>query len=59
MLDKNGIRYLIRDITTDPEALDAVKSMGYNSVPVTVAGGFHWGGFAPSRIEDLKTRLNL
>ncbi|WP_067780389.1 glutaredoxin-like protein NrdH [Actinomyces vulturis] len=52
-LDKNGLSYTTVDISLDAEALDQVKSLGYTSAPVVMAGGDHWSGFRPDKIKAL------
>ena len=50
-LDKAGLAYNEVDLTQDAEALEAVKSLGYQSAPVVFADGDHWAGFRPDRIK--------
>ncbi|AJJ25576.1 redoxin NrdH [Yersinia enterocolitica] len=52
-LDKQGIAYQVVDLTEDPQALNRVKSLGYQQVPVIVAGDEHWSGFRPDKINAL------
>ncbi len=52
-LDKNGIDYVIVDISSDEVALDYVKSLGHMQAPVVVAGSEHWSGYRPDRIRAL------
>ncbi|AIN17009.1 MULTISPECIES: redoxin NrdH [Yersinia] len=52
-LDKQGITYQVVDLTEDQQALDHVKSLGYQQVPVIVAGDEHWSGFRPDKINAL------
>lgn len=52
-MDKNGIDYVIVDISSDPVALDYVKSLGHMQAPVVVAGADHWSGYRPDRIREL------
>ncbi|MEE6140525.1 glutaredoxin-like protein NrdH [Mycobacterium sp. 050128] len=53
LLDKNGLKYDIVDITENPEARDYVMSLGYLQAPVIVAGSEHWSGFRPDRLRGL------
>ena len=46
-LDKAGLAYNEVDLTQDAEALEAVKSLGYQSAPVVFADGDHGGGSGP------------
>jgi len=41
-LDKHGIAYHVVDLTQDAQALGQVRAMGYQQVPVIVAGDDHW-----------------
>lgn len=52
-LDKNGLDYVIVDISSDSIALDYVKSLGHMQAPVVVAGEEHWSGYRPERIRSL------
>ncbi|HUO36457.1 MAG TPA: redoxin NrdH [Mycobacterium sp.] len=52
-LDKQGISYEVVDITEEPGARDYVMALGYLQAPVVVAGGDHWSGFRPDRIQAL------
>ena len=57
-LDKHGIDYQTVDITTDPEALEAVKALGYLQAPVVVAGDDSWSGFRPDKIDELRAKVS-
>lgn len=50
-LDKQGLDYDIVDLSVDAEALDFVRSLGYQQAPVVVAGDDHWSGYRPDRIK--------
>ncbi|WP_145533886.1 redoxin NrdH [Yersinia alsatica] len=52
-LDKQGIAYQVIDLTEDSQALNHVKSLGYQQVPVIFAGEEHWSGFRPDKISAL------
>lgn len=53
-LTKNGVPYIIRDVTVDAAARDTVLALGYTAAPVVVtADGDHWAGFRPDRIKAL------
>ncbi|MBW5827207.1 redoxin NrdH [Yersinia kristensenii] len=52
-LDKQGITYQVIDLTEDSQALNHVKSLGYQQVPVIIAGDEHWSGFRPDKINAL------
>ncbi|MFA3762139.1 glutaredoxin-like protein NrdH [Yersinia sp. 2538 StPb PI] len=51
--DKQGISYQTIDLTADLQALNHVKSLGYQQVPVIIAGNEHWSGFRPDKINAL------
>lgn len=52
-LKKHGLDYTVVDISTDAEALESVKALGYQQAPVVFAGGDHWSGFRPDKIKAL------
>lgn len=57
MLERNNVEFTTVDLSEDKEAYDMVKSLGYQSAPVVIAGQDHWSGF---RIEKIKAlALNL
>lgn len=45
--------YTILDVTQDPEALEMVKSLGYQQAPVVVVDDEHWSGFRPDLLRKL------
>lgn len=55
-LNKQGLDYEVVDITTDPEALESVKALGYQQAPVVFADGDHWSGFRPDKIKALASQ---
>lgn len=52
-LDRKAISYQIIDLTEDSQALELVKKLGYQQVPVVIAGDKHWAGFRPDMISLL------
>lgn len=58
-LDKYGLEYEIIDLTTDSQALDSVKALGYQQTPVVYADGDHWAGFQPRRVKELALKRAL
>lgn len=52
-MKKRGIAYHPVDVSQDPEALEHVKSLGFNQAPVIVAGDESWSGYRPDRIDAL------
>ena len=53
-MDKQGLPYQVIDLTQDAQALGQVRAMGYQQVPVIVAGDQHWSGFRPDKISALR-----
>lgn len=53
MLERNQIEFDVVDMSQDPIALEMVKSMGYTSAPVVIAGEDHWSGFRMDKIQSL------
>ncbi|HFI0682457.1 TPA: glutaredoxin-like protein NrdH [Streptococcus suis] len=53
VLDDLGVDYTHIDVTTDAEALDKVKTLGYSQMPVVEADGEFWSGFQPDRLAEL------
>ncbi len=58
-MDKLGLDYDIVDLAADEAALLEVMAMGYQQVPVVVAGGEHWSGFRPDRIKAAAQRVRV
>lgn len=52
-LNKHGLEFTVVDISTDAQALESVKALGYQQAPVVFADGDHWSGFRPDRIKAL------
>lgn len=61
-LDKRGISYHEVDVTTSPDDLAAIKSLGYKSAPVVIVSTgdpeieLHWFGFDPNNLSKYATR---
>ncbi|GED11318.1 glutaredoxin-like protein NrdH [Cellulosimicrobium cellulans] len=55
-LDRKGIEYTVVDISTDVDALEQVRALGYLQAPVVVAGEESWSGFRPDQITALSAR---
>lgn len=53
-LERLELRYVTHDVTEDDKAYNFVKGMGYQSLPVVVAGFDHWSGFRPDLLRKLK-----
>ncbi|MER2473199.1 glutaredoxin-like protein NrdH [Photorhabdus laumondii] len=52
-LSRRNIPYQIVDLTENPQALATIRAMGYQQIPVVVAGTQHWSGFRPDKINAL------
>ncbi|MBP6122884.1 MULTISPECIES: glutaredoxin-like protein NrdH [Providencia] len=52
-LDRKSISYQVIDLTQDSQALELIKQLGYQQVPVVIAGEQHWSGFRPDMISRL------
>ncbi|MEV0357141.1 glutaredoxin family protein [Nocardia sp. NPDC050697] len=52
-LERHGLPFEYRDITTDPEAFAKVTALGYREAPVVVVGDMHWGGFRLAKLDRL------
>jgi glutaredoxin-like protein NrdH len=55
-LDRKGIEYAVVDLSTDVDALEQVRALGYLQAPVVVAGDESWSGFRPDQITALAAR---
>lgn len=57
LLGRAGVVFTEHDVDASPEAAEAVRALGYTSVPVvTVAlpdGVDHWSGYRPDQITAL------
>ncbi|MCC8373604.1 MULTISPECIES: glutaredoxin-like protein NrdH [Photorhabdus] len=56
-LSRRNIPYQIVDLTENPQALATIRAMGYQQIPVVVAGTQHWSGFRPDKINALTEDL--
>ena len=52
-LDSHEISFTLVDLSQDPAAVLRVRELGYQQVPVVVAGSDHWSGFRPDKISQL------
>ncbi len=53
LLTKLAIAYDLVDLSTDTEALEALKRRGYMQAPVVITDGSTWTGYRPDRIKAL------
>jgi glutaredoxin-like protein NrdH len=58
-LDKSGVPYGVVDLSTDEQALAAVRELGYGSAPVVIVNDNgdtrdekHWYGFRPDLLAE-------
>jgi glutaredoxin-like protein NrdH len=56
MLERNHVSYEAIDLSSSQEAVEKVRSLGYSSAPVVMAGEDHWSGF---RLDKLKSLIAL
>lgn len=53
-LQQNEIDFVVKDVTENAEDLQAVKDMGFMSLPVVVIPGVEpFSGFRPDQLEKL------
>lgn len=53
MLKRKEVTFEEVDISTDPEAYEMIKSLGYTAAPIVMAGDDHWSGFRPDKLQTL------
>ena len=60
-MESRGIAHEVINVMDDDAALDAIKGLGYLTVPVVQDGhaAEHWGGFQLDRIADLAGKLRM
>lgn len=53
-LNDLGVEFVERDVSTDSEAMELAKNLGYNATPVVILDtGEHWQGLDPDRLNLL------
>lgn len=52
-LDRNGLEYNVVDMTENPEALEMVMGLGFQSAPVVITDRGNWSGFRPDYLIKL------
>lgn len=61
-LAKRGIQHKTVDLTQNPEAVEKVRDLGHQRVPVVLVedtdGRDHWSGFRPDRISALSNEAS-
>ena len=62
-MESRGIPFEAIDVMDDDAALNAIKGLGYLTVPVVLVqdghAAEHWGGFQLDRIADLAGKLRM
>ena len=53
-LDRAEIDYQVIDVSNDSAALTTLLTLGFQQVPVVVAGEERWSGFRPELISHLR-----
>ena len=58
LLDELGVDYQEIDVSNDPDAVTALQSLGYRSVPIVLVENRKgevtgWTGFRPDKIKQL------
>lgn len=61
-LERKGISHHVVDLSTNPQALEAVKALGYAGAPVVIVNDDgdttdekHWYGFRPDLLQEFTT----
>lgn len=52
-LKERNIAFKEIDVTQDEDALNKIKYMGYQAVPVVITDNDHWYGFRPEKLAEL------
>lgn len=55
-LNRKGIDYRLVDLLNDEQALQHVRLLGYQHIPVVQTSNEHWSGFRPDKISLLSAR---
>jgi glutaredoxin-like protein NrdH len=60
-LDEYGVEYTVVDMSKDPDALAAVRELGYQQAPVVIttvpgAPDDHWSGLRVDKINEVRAR---
>ena len=53
-LERAGVKYQVINVNNDSAALTTLLTLGYQQVPVVVAGEERWSGFRPELISNLR-----
>lgn len=53
-LDLKGIAYEVRDVTGNEDAIEQLREMGFQQLPVVTAEGMTaWSGMRPDKLDEL------
>ena len=58
-LESKGIPYEEKRTDLDDDARNEVIEMGYQELPVVVAGNEHWSGYQPDKLAELVEQMDL
>jgi glutaredoxin-like protein NrdH len=52
-LNRHYVNYVTVDLSTDDQALQKIRNLGYQQAPVVITENNHWSGFKLDKIKDL------
>ena len=58
-LESKGIPYEEKRTDLDEDARNEVIEMGYQELPVVVAGDEHWSGYQPDKLAELVEQMDI
>ena len=58
-LESKGIPYEEKRTDLDEDARNEVIEMGYQELPVVVAGDEHWSGYQPDKLAELVEQMDV
>ena len=58
-LESKGIPYEEKRTDLDDDARNEVIEMGYQELPVVVAGNEHWSGYQPDKLAELVEQMDI
>ena len=58
-LESKGIPYEEKRTDLDDDARNEVIEMGYQELPVVVAGNEHWSGYQPDKLAELVEQMGV
>lgn len=51
--ERKQLQYKVIDLSEDNQAIEFIKKLGYQQLPVVIVGVQHWSGFRPDKINAL------